>query len=126
MVRGIEQTEERRYKSVFGQILYQLIVDVHEYLVEPGVESQGNVVSLPPNTTADELATALNALGVEPRDLISIFQAATQVNEQTLTFVPKIVAMVMALSLCLPWLVQKMLEYSEEVIMNIPNVIMGG
>ena len=33
------------------------------------------VVSLPANTTADELATALNALGVEPRDLISIFQA---------------------------------------------------
>jgi flagellar P-ring protein precursor FlgI len=36
---------------------------------------QGGVVSLPPNTTADELATALNALGVEPRDLIAIFQA---------------------------------------------------
>jgi flagellar P-ring protein precursor FlgI len=33
------------------------------------------VVSLPPTTTADELATALNALGVEPRDLIAIFQA---------------------------------------------------
>jgi flagellar P-ring protein precursor FlgI len=36
---------------------------------------QGGVVSLPANTTADELATALNALGVEPRDLIAIFQA---------------------------------------------------
>ncbi|MGQ0720057.1 MAG: flagellar basal body P-ring protein FlgI [Candidatus Eiseniibacteriota bacterium] len=36
---------------------------------------RGGVVSLPANTTADELATALNALGVEPRDLISIFQA---------------------------------------------------
>jgi flagellar P-ring protein precursor FlgI len=36
---------------------------------------RGGVVSVPPNTTADELATALNALGVEPRDLISIFQA---------------------------------------------------
>jgi flagellar P-ring protein precursor FlgI len=35
----------------------------------------GGVVSLPSNTTADELATALNALGVEPRDLIAIFQA---------------------------------------------------
>jgi len=41
-----------------------------------GAESgRGGVVSLPANTTADELATALNALGVEPRDLISIFQA---------------------------------------------------
>jgi len=35
----------------------------------------GSVVSLPSTTTADELATALNALGVEPRDLIAIFQA---------------------------------------------------
>jgi flagellar P-ring protein precursor FlgI len=41
-----------------------------------GAESgRGSVVSLPANTTADELATALNALGVEPRDLIAIFQA---------------------------------------------------
>ncbi len=36
---------------------------------------RGGVVALPPTTTADELATALNALGVEPRDLIAIFQA---------------------------------------------------
>jgi flagellar P-ring protein precursor FlgI len=41
-----------------------------------GFETGGSgVVSLPPTTSADELATALNALGVEPRDLISIFQA---------------------------------------------------
>ena len=38
-------------------------------------EDTGGVVSLPSTTTADELATALNALGVTPRDLIAIFQA---------------------------------------------------
>jgi len=38
-------------------------------------EDKGGVVSLPSTTTADQLATALNALGVEPRDLIAIFQA---------------------------------------------------
>ena len=38
------------------------------------------VVSLPPTTTADELAAALNGLGVEPRDLISIFQALKEVG----------------------------------------------
>jgi flagellar P-ring protein precursor FlgI len=44
--------------------------------VSIGAETgQGGVVSLPSNTTADELAIALNALGVEPRDLIAIFQA---------------------------------------------------
>ena len=41
---------------------------------------QGSVVSLPPTTTADDLATALNALGVEPRDLIAIFQALKEVG----------------------------------------------
>ena len=41
---------------------------------------KGGVVSLPPATTADELATALNALGVEPRDLIAIFQALKEVG----------------------------------------------
>jgi flagellar biosynthesis protein FliQ len=40
--------------------------------------------------------------------------------------VPKIVAMVLALSLCLPWLVQHMVEYSEVLIVNIPKVISGG
>jgi flagellar P-ring protein precursor FlgI len=39
------------------------------------VADEGDVVSLPPTTTADELARALNALGVTPRDLIAIFQA---------------------------------------------------
>jgi flagellar P-ring protein precursor FlgI len=39
------------------------------------VTDKGDVVSLPATATADELATALNALGVEPRDLIAIFQA---------------------------------------------------
>jgi len=38
-------------------------------------EGRGGVVSLPSTTSADELATALNALGVTPRDLIAIFQA---------------------------------------------------
>jgi flagellar biosynthetic protein FliQ len=57
---------------------------------------------------------------------IGLIQALTQIQDQTISFVPKIVAMVMALSLCLPWLVQRMLEYSEEVLMNIPRVITGG
>ena len=45
--------------------------------------------------------------------LIGLAQALTQVQDQTVAFVPKIVAMVAVLVLCLPWLVQKMVEYSE-------------
>ena len=58
--------------------------------------------------------------------LIGLTQALTQVQDQTVAFVPKIVAMVAALVLCLPWLVQRMVEYSEFLITNIPKSIAGG
>src|SRR5262245_32838517 len=58
--------------------------------------------------------------------LIGLAQALTQVQDQTVAFVPKIVAMVAVLILCLPWLVQKMVEYSEVLITNIPKTIAGG
>jgi len=58
--------------------------------------------------------------------LIGLAQALTQVQDQTVAFVPKIVAMVAVLILCLPWLVQKMVEYSEYLITNIPKTIAGG
>jgi flagellar biosynthesis protein FliQ len=57
--------------------------------------------------------------------VIGLTQALTQVQDQTVAFVPKIVAMVAVLVFCLPWLVQKMVEYSETLIANIPRT-MGG
>ena len=57
---------------------------------------------------------------------IGLLQALTQVQDQTVSFVPKIVGMVLAFTFCLPWLVQRMMDYSEGVITNIPNVISGG
>jgi len=58
--------------------------------------------------------------------LIGLAQALTQIQDQTVAFVPKIVAMVAVLILCLPWLVQKLVEYSEGLISNIPRTIAGG
>jgi len=58
--------------------------------------------------------------------LIGLAQALTQIQDQTVAFVPKIVAMVAVLILCLPWLIQKMVEYSESLIVNIPKTITGG
>jgi flagellar biosynthetic protein FliQ len=58
--------------------------------------------------------------------LIGLAQALTQVQDQTVAFVPKIVAMVAVIVLCLPWLVQKMVEYSEYLYTNIPRTIAGG
>ena len=51
---------------------------------------------------------------------ISIFQAVTQLQEQTLSFVPKIVAMVVAASLFIPWIAMRMLDYCQEMFGSLP------
>ena len=53
--------------------------------------------------------------------VIGLLQAATQVQEQTVAFVPKLVAMVVVLSLALPWLIQQMVEYTTQLIEGIPG-----
>jgi len=53
--------------------------------------------------------------------VIGLLQALTQVQEQTISFVPKIVAMVLVLSLTLPWVIARLVEYSSEVITSIPG-----
>ena len=53
--------------------------------------------------------------------LVGLLQAVTQVQEQTISFVPKLVAMVFALSMTLPWVLSRMAEYSREIISNIPG-----
>ena len=52
--------------------------------------------------------------------LISLIQSVTQIQEQTVAFVPKIVAMVLALSITLPWLISRMVQYSTDLIEGIP------
>lgn len=65
-------------------------------------------------------------VGVVVGLLIGLVQALTQIQDQTISFVPKIIAMVVAICFCLPWLVHRMMEYSEDVIMNIPRMVTGG
>lgn len=57
--------------------------------------------------------------------LIGLIQALTQIQDQTVSFVPKIIAMIAAVGICLPWLIQKMMEYSQDLITNIPNIVMS-
>ncbi|RJP35173.1 MAG: flagellar biosynthetic protein FliQ [Phycisphaerales bacterium] len=45
--------------------------------------------------------------------VISVFQSVTQLQEQTLTFVPKIAAMVVAASFFIPWIARRMLDYTQ-------------
>jgi len=55
--------------------------------------------------------------------VVSIFQAATQINEATLSFVPKIVAAVAVLGFAGPWMVSSLVEYIRSVLMAIPSAV---
>lgn len=55
--------------------------------------------------------------------IISIFQAATQINEQTLSFIPKLVGMLMVLILAGPWMLQMMVDYIRRLFESIPQII---
>lgn len=58
--------------------------------------------------------------------IISIFQAATQINEMTLSFIPKLLAMFITLALAGPWILQIMLDYITRLYTSIPWIISGG
>ena len=54
--------------------------------------------------------------------LVSILQAATQVNELTLTFIPKLLGIFFALMFCGSWMLSYMMDYTTRLILNIPTV----
>lgn len=53
--------------------------------------------------------------------LVSIFQATTQINEMTLTFVPKILAVIAVLIFTLPWMLNMILDYTKSIFNLIPS-----
>lgn len=55
--------------------------------------------------------------------LVSIFQAATQINEMTLSFIPKLVALFAALVLAGPWMLSVMIDYMRQVLEGIPALV---
>ena len=55
--------------------------------------------------------------------VISIFQAATQINEMTMTFVPKIVAAAAVLVFAGPWMMRTLVEYLQRAIQSIPAAV---
>lgn len=64
------------------------------------------------------LVTAL-VVGV----LVSLLQAITQIQEQTLTFIPKLLAMGAVLLLTLPWMLRLLLEFVVEVLRSLPGLV---
>ena len=55
--------------------------------------------------------------------LVSVFQAATQINEMTLSFIPKLLAIFVVLVLFGPWMLSIVLDYIRELITGIPGMI---
>lgn len=55
--------------------------------------------------------------------LVAMFQAATQINEQTLSFVPRLLVMLLTLIWAGPWLVRQLMEYTQNLVQNIPLLI---
>ena len=55
--------------------------------------------------------------------VVSIFQAATQIHEQTLSFVPKLLAAFATLGVAGPWMLNTLVEYIQQVLQSIPSVV---
>jgi len=58
--------------------------------------------------------------------VVSVFQAITQIQEQSLTFIPKIVATAVVLIVAGPWMMNQLLAYTENLFRSIPSLVGGG
>lgn len=58
--------------------------------------------------------------------VISVFQAVTQIQEQTLSLIPKIVGIVLVIVVLGPWMVGKMVAYTQNLYGSIPTLVGGG
>lgn len=56
--------------------------------------------------------------------LVSIFQATTQIQEQTLTFIPKIVAVLVSIVIFGPWMIRRLVDFAERLFSELPSFIM--
>lgn len=55
--------------------------------------------------------------------IVSVFQAATQINEQTLTFLPRLIVTILVIIYLGPWLLQKLMDFTTQLFIDIPMII---
>ena len=55
--------------------------------------------------------------------IVSVLQAATQIQEQTLSFIPKLIALVVALMMMGPWMLQRWVVFTEDLFSRIPGLV---
>ena len=85
--------------------------------VDLGREAMTTVLWLGAPLLLVALATAL---------VVGFLQALFQMHDPTISFGPKLVATIVAVGLCLPWLLERLVEYSQVLITHIPQTISGG
>ncbi|RKX76338.1 MAG: flagellar biosynthetic protein FliQ [Spirochaetes bacterium] len=69
------------------------------------------------------IAAPMLIIGMLVGLIISIFQATTSIQEQTLSFIPKIAAILASLAIFGPWIVQSMVHFTTQLIEQIPNMV---
>lgn len=73
--------------------------------------------------TAILLAAPMLVAGLAIGVLVSIFQAATQINEMTLVFVPKMLGVAVALLVFFPWMLKLIVVFTQDLLTNLPILI---
>jgi flagellar biosynthetic protein FliQ len=69
------------------------------------------------------LAAPMLGAGLVTGLLVSLFQAATQINEMTLSFIPKLLVLVLVLVVAGPWMINLMVDYMRRLFTSIPGLI---
>ena len=72
---------------------------------------------------AAQIAAPMILTGLTVGVLVSVFQAATQIQEQSLVFVPKILTLLAALSLCGGWMMTRMVDFTRVLFLSLPQLI---
>lgn len=75
---------------------------------------------------AMKLGGPLLLVGLAVGLTVSVFQAITQIQEQSLAFIPKIIATVVVLVVAGPWMLGELLTYAENLFRSIPDLVRGG
>ncbi|ETX10892.1 flagellar biosynthesis protein FliQ [Marinomonas ushuaiensis DSM 15871] len=55
--------------------------------------------------------------------MVSVFQAATQINEQTLSFLPRLIVTILVIMQLGPWILMKLMDFTTSLFINIPMII---
>ncbi|MBW2220043.1 MAG: flagellar biosynthesis protein FliQ [Deltaproteobacteria bacterium] len=69
------------------------------------------------------LAAPMLLTGLVVGLLVSIFQTATQINEMTMTFVPKMLAVGVAMLFFMPWMLELLIDFTQNLFLNIPMYV---